>query len=997
MEHGVPVPELASLHRALKLVGDHNTATVGDVPWRGTKGTKVGKSIWLAFAVVGAASSTALAAQAASSNDVALEEITVTGTRIQQDGITAPTPVTVVDASRLQDLGATNIGNLLNALPSFRPSANLQTTNIGPRAAGMIQADLRGLAPVRTLVLVNGRRFVPSTQEGTMDLNQIPTLLLERTEVVTGGASAQYGSDAVAGVVNIFTQRTFEGLKGELQYGLTGRGDAENTRAGLAGGTAFGGGNGHIVGAVEFEDNNGVGSCYSRDWCAEEWQVITNTGSANPNAAGHKLIGYPVNNILSSSRTINAVQGGLILSGPLKGTTFNDNGTPRPFQYGLVFPNNPTFMQGGDGAGRNGFIGAPYIMIPTQRYVGFGSLQYDFSDKLQAFAEFSYGHTSSHGRGAQTRDFFAAGANAITIRGDNPYLPAALKTAMTAANLPLTSATSFVLGRMGDDFGYADNRNKSDVVRVLAGLSGSLTDTWKWDVSAQYGRTKYEQDVLNNRIQQQVIGVPNATNQPARIQLAADATTNGAGQIVCRSTLTNPNNGCVPVNLFGFNNFSPAAKAYLYGDGWLNQEFTQKAFAANLQGDLFSTWAGPVPLAVGVEYRDNNASTTADPISASSGFYVSNSAVVSGGIKVKEGFAETVVPLAKDLPIAKTLSLNGAYRFTDYSTSGTVKTWKYGAAYEPIDWLKFRGTRSRDIRAPNSAELYSPQVTGFQTINGILTPTVSGGNPNLNPETADTKTFGAALVGSGALHGLRASADYYDIDINNVIATLSGQVLLNRCLQAGVYCNQIEFNAGTNTPAKVSVVSLNLNRLQTSGFDFELSYRMPLELFSRAGDLDLRVLATRVIHLKTTDATGAAIERAGVAGNNVSGGGAGLPHWQLNAFTTYETGGLTVSLETRYLQGGLFDSTLIGPEQAGYNVDLPNSINTNHVDGRVYFNLGARYKLQSVADGKLEIFGAIQNLLDKDPPVAPSNQGATNQLLFDPLGRLYRMGVRMNF
>ena len=197
-------------------------------------------------------------------------------------------------------------------------------------------------------------------------------------------------------------------------------------------------------------------------------------------------------------------------------------------------------------------------------------------------------------------------------------------------------------------------------------------------------------------------------NQPARIQLAADATTNGAGQVVCRSTLTNPNNGCVPVNLFGVNNFSAAAKAYLYGDGWLNQEFTQTAFAANLQGDLFSTWAGAVPLAVGVEYRDNSASTTADPISASSGFYVSNSAVVSGGIKVKEGFAETVVPLAKDLPLAKSLSLNGAYRFTDYSTSGTVKTWKYGAAYEPIDWLKFRGTRSRDIRAPNCGRALQP-------------------------------------------------------------------------------------------------------------------------------------------------------------------------------------------------------------------------------------------------------------------------------------------------
>jgi hypothetical protein len=336
---------------------------------------------------------------------------TVTGTR-NADGITAPTR----QCRTLQDLGATNLGNVLNALPSFRPSSNPQTTNITPRAAGMIQADLRGLTPVRTLVLVNDRRFIPSTQEGTIDLNQIPTLLLDRTEVVTGGASAQYGSDAVAGVVNIFTKRKMEGMTAELQYGITEEGDAKNLRAGLAGGLAFAGGRGHVVGAIEMEDNQGVGNCYTRDWCAQEWQVIANGGSANPNAAGHKLIGYPANNILSASRTVNAVQGGLILSGPLRGTAFNDNGTPRAFQYGLVFPNNPTFMQGGDGAGRNGFIGAPLMMIPTERYVGFGSLQYEFTDTLQGFAELSYGIPRRMG-GAQTRDFFPGGGNAITIRG----------------------------------------------------------------------------------------------------------------------------------------------------------------------------------------------------------------------------------------------------------------------------------------------------------------------------------------------------------------------------------------------------------------------------------------------------------------------------------------------------------------------------------------------------------------------------------------------------
>ena len=417
----------------------------------------------------------ALSAESSLATDTALEEVTVTGTRIRQDGITAPTPVTVVDAARMQDLAATNIGNVLNSLPSFRPSANLQTSNIQPRAAGMIQADLRGLAPVRTLVLVNDRRFVPSTQEGTIDLNQVPTLLVERMEVVTGGASAQYGSDAVAGVVNIFTQTRMEGITGELQYGITEQGDGENLRAGMAGGRHSPAGAATSSARSRYEDNRGIGNCYTRDWCAEEWQVITNTGSSNPNAPGHKLIGYPATTSCQSAHRQRRA-GRLDTQRPLRGTAFNDNGTPRPFQYGLVFPNNPTFMQGGDGEGRNGFIGAPLMMIPTERYVGFGSLQYEFTDSLQGFAELSYGHTASQWP-------WRPDARLLRVRWQRdhdprrqPLPPRGVRTALQNAGLPLTSATSFVLGRMGDDFGYTDNRNESDVMRVLAGLGGSFGD-----------------------------------------------------------------------------------------------------------------------------------------------------------------------------------------------------------------------------------------------------------------------------------------------------------------------------------------------------------------------------------------------------------------------------------------------------------------------------------------------------------------------------------------
>src|SRR6185295_512407 len=328
---------------------------------------------------------------------------------------------------------------------------------------------------------------------------------------------------------------------------------------------------------------------------------------------------------------------------------------------------------------------------------GFVSTSFDFTDTLQSSFELSYGSVQANGRGAQTRD--TSVGSVITIRGDNAYLPTAVRTSLTAAGLPLTSATRFVLGRMGDDFGYTDNDSKTEVIRALAGLKGALAGAWTWDGYYQYGEARYDQTVSNNRIQEQVAGVPLVTGQATRIQLAADAVVNPAnGQIVCRSTLTNPSNGCQPANLFGTNNFSQAARDYLYGTATQNQKFKQHVVAANVQGDLFNTWAGPVPLAIGAEYRINKVDTNADPISATSGFYVFNSSIVSGEVKVKEGYLETVIPLAKDMTALRALDLNGAVRVTDYDTSGSVTTWKYGLTYEPLGWLRFRATHSRDIR-----------------------------------------------------------------------------------------------------------------------------------------------------------------------------------------------------------------------------------------------------------------------------------------------------------
>jgi iron complex outermembrane receptor protein len=926
--------------------------------------------------------------------DLSVEEIVVTGTRIVRDGVTAPTPVTVVSEARLENLGATNIGQVLNSLPAFRATSSPQTSNIQPRNAGMIQADLRGLGPNRTLVLVNGRRFTPSTQEGTVDLNQIPTLLIDRTEVVTGGASAAYGSDAVAGVVNLILKNDLEGVRTQVQYGETEEGDNETLNVAVAAGTSFAGGRGHVSVALEYEDNKGTGDCYTRDWCAREYQVVANSGAT-------AVPGYPANNILPQARTVNAVQNGLILSGPAAGTTFNADGTPRPFQYGMLF-GNPTFMVGGEGY--NGFIGAPLMVIPVERTNVFLQGSFDFTDNLTGRLEASYGDMEANGRGAQTRDFFPAGANAITIRGDNAYLPQSVRDTLTAAGQPLTSATSFVFGRMGDDFGYTRNVTTTEVYRVMAGLEGKFGDSWSWDAYYQYGETDYEQTIYNNRIQQQTPGVPlgAGTCSPAnpdacsRIQLASDAVLDPVtNEIVCRVKLTNPNSDCVPVNLFGWNQYSQAAYNYLYGTGFLTNSLKQHVAAASLQGDLFELPAGAVPLAVGVEYRENRVGTTADPISATSGFYVFNSTIVNGKIEVKEAFAETVIPVVRDITGVRSFELNGAVRVTDYNTSGDVTTWKLGAVYEPTDWLRFRATRSKDIRAPNTDELFRPQSSGFVTVGGVLTTQITGGNPDLVPEEADTWTVGVGFTGMGWAQGLRASIDFYQIDIQDAIATLTAQTLVNRCRDFGTYCDKITLATpgDFSSVSQVRVLFENLNQVEVKGIDFEINYNLPTSV----GTWDFNLLATYLDELKTTDITGLAIDRAGVTGNNVSGGGAGLPEWQVNALVSYKVGNLTLTAEGRYIDSGLFDSTLIGPHQAGYDVTLPNSINDNTVASVFYLNMGARYAFELANDRKLEVFGGIRNVLDKDPPVAPSNQGSSNLILFDPLGRAFQLGLRMDF
>ncbi|WP_404710028.1 TonB-dependent receptor domain-containing protein [Sphingomonas sp. MMS24-J13] len=902
-------------------------------------------------------------------------EIVVTGSRLANTGFSAPTPVTVVGEQRITALANTNLGDVLVKLPAFRNTTSPVTALAATGSGGNLGArylDLRGLGANRTLVLVEGRRFVPSSILGAVDSNLIPALLVKRTEIVTGGASAAYGSDAVSGVVNILLDRELKGIKAQIQRGITEQGDGSSLLVSLAGGFEFAGGRGHLVAGGEYSNEKAVGGCYTRDWCAREYGLVQNPD--------FRTNGQAANFISPNVRAATLTAAGIVNGpGALRGLQFNPDGSlgSQRFQYG-TFP-DIQFMVGGGTYGSNWRLAVPYLRIPIQRYSLFSNLDYDLTDDIKAFVTASYGQSKAQNRGAA---FFE---RALTIRTDNPYIPQALRAQIPAGT------TSFTFGRYGDftldgrDLKPTNADGKAQSFRIATGLSGSLGGSWKWDAYYQYGRS-------DNRIL--VRNVKNIAN----FNLAIDVVQGPNGPI-CRSTLTNPTNGCQPLNLFGIGQFSEAARNYAFGTPRIEQHLTQHVGAVSVTGNLAELWAGPLSVATGLEFRQDITRADADAIGQAVGWQYNNGGRYHGKITTKEIFGEASLPLARDWSFAKLLDLNGAVRHTDYSTSGQVTTWKLGLVYEPVTGVRFRGTRSRDIRAPTAQELYNP---GGATPGGVTDRTTNvnatvrvrtGGNPNLVPEVATTWTGGVVLTpgGPGWLRPLRLSVDWYDISIKGAVAALAAQQIVDRCFAGATDLCALITRGSDGIISEVRALQLNLNRLITRGVDAELDYRLPL---GAGKSLDFNLLGSYVKDLITVDAVGP-VDRAGQTGQQYLGA-LGVPKWNLTATTTLQLGKFSATVENRYIPRGKYDSTLIGPEDPGYSNTLATSIASNRIAARFYTNLGLRYLVRPGTRAEVEFYGAINNLFDRDPPPSPGNTG-TNPTLFDTIGRSFQVGIRARY
>ncbi|MGZ3277726.1 MAG: TonB-dependent receptor domain-containing protein [Caulobacteraceae bacterium] len=1006
----------------------------------------------------------AAAKSTTSANGQAVDEVVVTGSRIVRSTFNTPNPVTVIDQQQIQKLNLTNAGDVIAQLPQNSNFFSGNNVGLGNFNVGAQLANLRGLNPffgTRTLTLMNTQRIVPTTTGGAVDVTLIPSQLIGRVDTETGGASAVYGSDAVAGVVNIILDTKLTGLKGQVDFGQTQYGDGQDGHVSLGYGHGFAGDRGHFIIGGEFENSASIGLCSQvrSSWCGTNEAVITNGDYNTPNAPGYGQPHYIVGpNARSANVTLTGVLSPCTVAGPFCTSTttqmqFNGSGSALvPYTRGLY---GASSMQGGDTNAVGPYDGT--TMRPqVRRYTALGHADYDITPTIKGSLEGWFARSNAINPIANG----AIGASPVQVN-DYPALQfSARRYPIAADNAYLTAAESAYVNSQGSgiaEFGRnllntvtAQNQTNNDTWRVVGSLKGDLGNSWGWDAYAEYGDTETKQFLFHN-----VVG--------PFLTFALDAARNGSGQIVCGVNIPgriNPatgvaytaanialaaqNGGCQPLNLFGVGNASAAALNYVFPTLSENVSYNQAVVSGNIHGNLFQGWgAGPLSLAAGAEYRHEYGNVTHNlenqPFYAS--YSLSYGLDYKGATDVFEGYGELNVPLLKDAPFAKYAEINGAVRETynkatnqtvepagftvplnaGQSASHTFPTWKVSGIWDVTDWLRFRGTRSRDVRAPQFRELfqsYARAASGpFASVtNPYLgnipqqTNIFTGGTLALKPEVADTLTAGVVLSPKSSwLDRIRFSADWYEIVINDPIAGppfgIGAQNIVNSCYAnaASFFCSLVQRDSGNNITS-VNNSAANLGKYTTRGVDFEAAYTLPLDQVSKgwAGDLNFRVLASYMYDLIIDAGRGGPlVNYAGQSGPTGAFGGYNTsPYWQGNGYFTYSNGPFSGTIQLRYVGAGRFTTLsafggqAVTPGSPGYSSTNPNSINENSVPSEWYVNLAGSYNINQ----HFTLFANVNNLFNQAPPIAPGGNGyPTNPVYFDTLGLTWKAGARFRF
>ena len=926
-------------------------------------------------------------------------DIVVTGSRITVAGYKQPTPVTVVGEAIIQRDAKTTIGDAIRELPAVGSSASPNNTsgagNIVAGVTGLDTVNLRNLTVQRTLVLFDGQRVVQSNVTGQIDIGTIPTALVQRIDVVTAGASAAWGSDAVSGVVNLILNKNFDGFRASADYGDTYNWDRKTYRIQGAAGTGFAGDRGRIIVAANYFNSPDNLFANQRSW--NHYRQLVNNPAYTATNAEPRLI--HADNVNLSGATA----GGLII-----GACRVANGAACPAGQSLTtfsllnqqfvgqsatLAAFPITNVSGQVASNADVLQAALNNLSVQYHTlsVFGYSSYELTDSIKASVQLNYGTTFSRNNSVPYIRIGATGA--VPIRIDNPFLPAAVVAAMTAQGVQqiqvgTTNITNANLDNLSYDT-FRDNAigvpvatTKRTLKRGVFSLDGKLGSDWSWNAYYQRGKVRVYQTTESNNI------IPNYNR-------AVDAVRNAAGQIVCRVNLTTVTDAaCVPLNIIGTGNASSAAIRYVnvsQGQNFQIQRLTQNVAAASMQGKLpFGLAAGDIAVAFGAEYRtekgiiDNDAGAKARTV-----YPVANFPSFNGKYNVKEAFVEVDVPLLQD-NVVQSLSLNSAGRITRYSTSGTVETWKVGLTSQLTDDIRLRGTISRDIRAPNLNELFS---TGLQTLSSAIDPrtnqsvsifTFASGNANLQPEKAITKSAGIVLS-PRFLPRFNVSVDYYDINIKGAIASIGSTEVLSRC-NAGEqqFCPQLVFNGPNGALSQINTFPLNLASLKTSGIDFQMDYTMPIG----RGSLQYRLVGNYIRKLQQNQ-LGVIINAAGAIGPDNAY--TGVPKARFTGSLTYAQGGVSLTAQTRFFGAAKL-----------VTIWTAKDVDDNSIPAIGYVDVRGSYKVNDV----VEIFANVDNLLNQDPPnvAAGPTQGQTSYYftpisgtIYDAIGRQYRVGVRVKF
>ncbi|ACA85718.1 TonB-dependent receptor domain-containing protein [Shewanella woodyi] len=930
-----------------------------------------------------------------------IEKIAVTGSRIAKAELTQPAPIVTLDSEELAKFGNSDLGSILAELPAIGATNTIIGNNNSNESAGISSADLRRLGANRTLVLVNGKRHVAGEPGSSqVDLSTIPASLISRVEIVTGGASAIYGSDAVSGVINIILKDNYEGF--EFNARTAGSTESVGTQEhsfDILGGASIADGRGNITFFAGYDRTKEVLSTDIRQF--DGWGTIINPDSETETDGIPDRLRVPkvYSELISSTGIINA------FGGPGGRWVFDNAGNPLR-QVERVGTNSFAFGSFPDGCDTC-FDGESYEnYIPgVERVTVSSSLNFDLNDNIELYSEFKFVRSDIK---QQFQPSFRFGNVSVNVN-DNAFLDEGLRTTLQDAG-----QETAVFAKFFDELGNRSASNTRELFRYVGGFKGGFDlseTTLDYDLYYIYGETSNERKTLNDLIPDNFVAALDSVIDPA------------TGLAACRSQVpsaqgddyTDPasvnGSDCVAYNPFGLGQSSEEARDWISADVTREDKITQQVIGGTISGDseeFLELQGGPLAMVVGFEYREESSASITDEFTKAG--FLTNAATPDsfGEYDVTEYFVEVNVPLIKDLAFAHELTVDGAYRTADYSHAGKAEAWKVGMFYAPIEQVSVRGTYGSAVRAPNISEAFSPRSpgfgrvadpcdadninddpdrvancaalgipSGFQANDNVSVDIISGGNSELKAETSTSFTGGLVWTPT-FVDELSFTLDYYDIEIEDAIIEVTAQSIADNCVDAtggpdDDFCSAVDRDPITHDVSLVRSGFLNAAALNTRGLEFQAAYNFDLATFNLPGELKFNLLGNQLLELERLEFQNRPDEI------NDEKGEVGDPELQFRLAIDYQLEDLNLSWATRYIDR-------VVTYDVSVNGGSPEDLEPGYISSMTTHDLTATYHITD----NVMINGGVRNLFDTLPP------GYTNDALYDLVGRKAFIGIKVS-